>query len=484
MNDGQFKIPRVMIAGTHSGVGKTTITTGIMSALTKAGGHVQPFKVGPDYIDPTYHSAATGNKSRNLDTWILGDQKVYDIFLQTAVQADIAIIEGVMGVFDGSSGKLDTGSSAYIAKLLRCPVILIVDVKSMARSAAALVSGFVNFDPEVNIAGVILNRVGSERHLKIVQEAIEEYCEVPVIGWVPKNSILELPSRHLGLIPTGEGKHLRDATKALAAAIEIGISLDKLWEAALNAEPLPRSWAAEGKPNLCQETKKPAAVEKVKIGLPLDEAFSFYYQDGLDLLEESGAELVPFSPLHDKHLPAGLAGLYLGGGFPEVFVKDLAENHGIMEEIRSVGQSGMPILAECGGYMYLAKELVEVNGCRHSMVGLIPAVCMMEKKLAGMGYVEAHAITDNILVAKGQVVRGHEFHYSKMEPEDPGKFPYAYVLERNRYQETIPDGYVKNNILASYVHHHFASNQEIATRFISKCKNYCLKVEEVDANER
>ncbi len=469
-----MNIPRIMIAGTHSGVGKTTITTAIMAALAKKGFNVQPYKVGPDYIDPTYHTVATAKRSRNLDTWMLGEETVYRLFTGSAAASDIAVIEGVMGLFDGSSATGDEGSSARVAKLLKCPVLLIVDVKSMARSAAALVSGFVNFDPEVKIAGVILNRIGSERHLRLVKEAVETYCSIPVVGFIKKNAKLELPSRHLGLVPTVEGGALPDTVAALADEVGDGIDLDILLKIAELAEIMPSTWpvADTGAPHPGSgEYRNNGTTDRARIGIAWDEAFSFYYQDGLEALKEQGAELVRFSPLHDNGLPPGLDGIYIGGGFPEIFIGELAANSGIKTDIITAGNAGMPIFAECGGLMYLTRAIVDFDGREYPMVGLVPGTCRMEKSLVGMGYIEAESLTDNVIASTGKKAKGHEFHYSRIIPDGP-EFQYAFRLTRNRYRETILDGYANQNILASYAHLHFASDPGLARRFVDNCRLY------------
>lgn len=456
-----MKIPRIMIAGTHSGVGKTTIATALMAALARKGLRVQPFKVGPDYIDPTYHTKATGVISRNLDAWMLEEETLRRLFTRSAAAADVAVIEGVMGVFDGSSGTGDHGSSAHIAKLLDCPVILIVDVKSMARSAAAVVMGFRNFDPGLRIAGVLLNRVGSERHLKLVTEAIEKYCHIPVVGYIRKNARLELPSRHLGLVPAVEGRGLAEMVSGLADEMEEGVCSDSLLEIARSAGEIECS---------CFGPADPGSV-KVKIGLAWDEAFSFYYQDGIETLEELGAQLIPFSPLHDETLPEEIDGIYIGGGFPEMFTRELSANQRLMEEIHAVGTNGMPVFAECGGFMYLSRAIVDFAGTEFPMVGLVPGRCIMERKLQGMGYVEAGSLCDNILGPAGKTIRGHEFHYSRIEPVNTD-FHHAFRLVRNRYRKTVLDGYAHENILASYLHLHFASDPALAEGFIDCCRQY------------
>lgn len=464
-----MKIPRFMIAGTHSGVGKTTITTAVLSLLTQTGYKVQPFKVGPDYIDPTYHTAATGNKSRNLDSWMLGENMVRKVFAHSAASADLAVIEGVMGVFDGASGKAEDGSSAHIAKLLDCPVVLIVDVKSMARSAAAVVMGFKNFDPGLNIAGVILNRIGSERHLNLVKEAIETYCNLPVLGYIRKNTNLELPSRHLGLVPTIEGGTLSDTVASLSDEIKESIDISKLIEAANSAPDfIPEPDKPEiNSPEIC-------GADIVRIGIALDEAFSFYYEDGLDILRRAGAKLVPFSPLHDKNLPPDLDGIYIGGGFPEIFIEQLAANNEIKGAIKAAAESGIPVFAECGGLMYLSRFIIDFDGKKYPMVGLVPGTSIMQNRLAGMGYVTAESTTDNIISSQGNCVRGHEFHYSRLEP-DTTEFPYAFKFTRNRSGETVLDGYADKNILASYLHLHFGTNPQLAVNFVNNCRNYGYK---------
>lgn len=466
-----MKIPRFMIAGTHSGVGKTTITTAILSLLSKKGYKVQPFKVGPDYIDPTYHTAATGNKSRNLDSWMLGENSVRRLFAHSAASADLAVIEGVMGVFDGASGKSEDGSSAHIAKLLDCPVVLIVDVKSMARSAAAVVMGFKNFDPGLNIAGIILNRIGSERHLNLVTEAIETYCDIPVLGYIRKNANLELPSRHLGLVPTIEGGTLPNTVASLSEEIEQGIDIGKLIEVANSAlDFIPERDNPEiHSPEIC-------GTDFVRIGIAVDEAFSFYYEDGLDILRSAGAQLVPFSPLHDKTLPPDLQGIYIGGGFPEIFIEQLAANDEIKGAIKKAADSGMPVFAECGGLMYLSRFIIDFDGKNYSMVGIVPGRSVMQNRLAGMGYVTAQSITDNIVSSQGTCMRGHEFHYSRLEP-DITDFRYAFKFTRNRSGESVLDGYADKNILASYLHLHFGTNPQLAVNFVNRCRRYSHKAD-------
>lgn len=463
-------IPRIMIAGTHSGSGKTTIATGVMAALTKRGYRVQPYKVGPDYIDPSYHNIATGSISRNLDTWMLDEKTMRDLFVHSASKADIAVIEGVMGLFDGASGINDTGSPAQVAKLLECPVVLVIDVQSMARSAAAVVLGFQKMDPQVKIAGVILNRVGSDRHLQLVSEAIAAYCDVPVIGFVRKQANLALPSRHLGLVPTAEGGELFDRIGVIADNIAEGINFDLLAGIAQNVdnfEPSGKSVDIMTE----QLTGEGDGAANVRVAIARDEAFSFYYQDGLEVLTSLGVELVPFSPLHDKKLPDDIDGIYIGGGFPEVFASQLAENISLREAVKRYGQENTPIYAECGGLMYLTAAIRDFDGHEYPMAGLVPAKCIMEKKLVGMGYVTVEHLSENLLGPEGYTYRGHEFHYSRLEPTAK-EFNRAFKLTRNKTGESFCEGYMQNNILATYVHLHFASDPGLAQNFAAKCRKY------------
>lgn len=460
--------PRIMFAGTHSGVGKTTIALSIMTALAKSGYKTQPFKVGPDYIDPSYHTMATGLISRNLDSWMLGENVVRKVFCNAARSSDISVIEGVMGLYDGSP-DMGSGSSAHIAKILECPVILVLDVKSMAQSAAAVLQGYVNFDPGVKIAGVILNRVGSARHLRIVTESIESRCNIPVLGYVNLNSLPQLPSRHLGLIPAEEKGDLTELFYEMAEKISQTVDINRLVQIALAAPEMDNDCNSSDKAVMIQYNE---SKDSVKIGIARDKAFSFYYEDSLNELKKYGAELVPFSLLDDNSLPEDLDGIFIGGGFPELFINQLADNTGMKADIYRAGIKGMPIYAECGGLMYLAREITDFDGMTYSMAGLVPASCRMQKKLVGMGYVEATSLSNSIISEADSVLRGHEFHYSHMEPDDKKNFQYAYNLRGSRYQNDFPEGYASDNILASYIHLHFLSMPGIAERFVQKCRIY------------
>ena len=473
-----MKVPRIVIAGTHSGAGKTTITTGLMAALTRKGFKVQPYKVGPDYIDPSYHTVATGNPSRNLDTWMVGEKTVRETFFRSSKSSDLAIIEGVMGLYDGASGKEETGSTAQVAKLLKAPVILIVDVKSMARSAAAIVLGFKNLDPDLNLAGVILNRIGSERHYQLVKDAIEHYIDVPIVGKIYKNSELTMPERHLGLVPMTETSQREGAFNSLADIIEASLDIDKLLAIADTAGELaeigeafpPTSSKTCPSENVCPDT----LAVPVQIAYAWDEAFSFYYQDTLDLMKALGAKLVPFSPLKDERLPEGVGGLYIGGGFPELFLPQLAANTKMLDSIRSANTQGMPIYAECGGLMYLCQDILDFDGQPHQMAGLVPASCQMKKRLVAMGYIKAEALQDNLICPKGDVIKGHEFHYSDLInlKED---FSWAFTFRKKTTGLEKVAGFQKGNLLASYLHVNMAGRPELAKRLLEHCRRHISK---------
>lgn len=454
------RLARIIIAGTHSGVGKTTVATGLMSALSRRGLVVQGFKVGPDYIDPSYHAVATGRPARNIDLFLVPPAAAVKLFLRASAGADIAVIEGVMGLFDG---YVDGGaSSAAVAKLLQVPVLLVVDASSIGQSAAALVYGYSHYDPEVKVAGVILNRIAGERHLALVKDAVEQGAGVPVVGWLARQESLTVPSRHLGLVPAGERRELAEKVGSCGAAVASGLDLERILALAQAAPPLEEP----------QGSVFPAAEakEKVAIAVARDAAFSFYYQDSLDFLAALGAELIPFSPLADEDLPAGARGLIIGGGFPEVFLPELAANRRLITAIRSAAARGLPIYAECGGLMYLCRAIYDREGRAWPMVGLVPVACRMEERLVGMGYRQGQAIRSSLLFASGEQVKGHEFHYSRLV-EAASDFPWAYQLQDGRGR-CRPEGYARGNLLASYLHLHFAGLPAAARRFLAACREY------------
>lgn len=449
------KYPRLVIAGTNSGVGKTTIVTGILRALKRRGVRVQPFKIGPDYIDPGFHTLAAETNSYNLDTWLVPEEKLEKNFAHLSQDADLSIVEGVMGLFDG--GKNGVSSTAEIAKKLHAPVVLVIDAKSMGQSAAAIALGYRKYDPELKIAGVILNRIGSDNHALMTKEAIEA-IGIPVVGIVRRDNALHTPERHLGLTPVTEIEPEK-IVESMEKRISCSVDLDKLIEIGQTAPAI-----------LVDKNVSMKESFPVKIGYANDEAFSFYYPTSLRFLEDMGAELVPFSPLIDTKLP-DVDGLIFGGGFPEMFLKELSGNISLGADIRKVAKNGMPIYAECGGLMYLCREVQDFVGKSYPMVGLVPAVSKMENSLQRVGYVTATALTDSILCQKGDVIKGHEFHFSLMIPETE-EFSWSYDLIGTRQQVPHIEGFAKENILASYLHIAFDGNEQAATRFLQSCIDF------------
>ncbi len=448
--------PTIVVAGVRSGVGKTTIATGIMGALTRRGYKVQPFKAGPDYIDPSYHEIACGVPSRNLDTWLLPHPTVLELFQRAAGQRQISVIEGVMGVFDGHSSLTEDGSTAELAKLLNAPVVLVADAGKVARSVAAEVLGYQMFDPDLRIAGVILNGVGGPRHLEFCQPQIEATTGLPVLGYLPRRDEFVQPERHLGLIPTVEGTVASRWYDSLIAQVEETFDLDAIVKLADTCDPPPARTVAYPQ----QDQPK-----RARIAIAKDKAFSFYYQDSLDLLEAWGAELVPFSPLEDDRLPEGAGGIYIGGGFPEMFASELAANSAMHVAIRDAVQRGVPVYGECGGLMYLGRSLSDLEGQQHPMIGVIPAVSAMSNKHLVLGYREVESRIDSPLMRQGQRVRAHEFHWSTLEePPVPEHSVYRVVDQDNR-----ADGFQSGSVWASYVHIHMGSDPSIARRFVDTC---------------
>ncbi|MCS7222055.1 MAG: cobyrinate a,c-diamide synthase [Anaerolineae bacterium] len=458
-----IEIPRVMIAAPASGSGKSVIATGLMAALARSQ-TVQGFKVGPDYIDPMYHTAATGRPSRNLDTWMAPAAAVRASFARAVAGAEIAVIEGVMGLYDGFDGRSESGSSAEVAKLLATPVILVLDVGKMARSAAAVALGCRAFDPALNIAGVICNQVAGARHAAMVTDAITA-IGLPVLGCIPRSAGLTIPERHLGLYTAVERKaEVAAFLKAAIAVLAAEVDLAQICAIARTAPALEMD--AEGS-EIAALARRTGSASAVRIAVARDEAFCFYYEDNLDLLRAAGAEIVPFSPLRDRTLPAGARGIYLGGGYPELHAADLAANKALLAELRAAGQAGMPIYAECGGLMYLTQGIADQAGVRHPMVGLLPGWTALSDQLI-MGYRVVTAERDSLLLRRGEEVRGHEFHYS-IWSERPAHLPAAYRIVPREGTTAQTEGYAEGNLLASYVHLHFGARPELAERFVQAC---------------
>jgi cobyrinic acid a,c-diamide synthase len=455
------RIPRLVIAGTHSGAGKTTVATAIMAALTRRGMRVQPFKVGPDFIDPTFHKAATGRISRNLDGWMLSRESNLRGFARACRDADVAVVEGVMGLFDGRDGTSDAGSTAELAKWLNAPVVLVMDASAMARSAAAVVHGFESFDPKLDLAGVLFNRVSGKGHFEFLRTSVAAACKATPLGFLSRNDDISFPERHLGLVLADEVL-TSDRLIALADWMEATVDLDRLLEIASRAPVV----SAE----VPDAPRQFAALEhQPRIGIARDRAFCFYYQDNLDLLKDCGAELVEFSPIADVALPDRLDGMYLGGGYPELHARELAANESMRQAIREFARSGAPVYAECGGLMYLTEAIVGMDGQSHSMVGIFPTRVRMQPQLAAIGYVEVEELNGSGWLCSGERARGHEFRYSTIE-EMPEQIARSYRLVSNR--GTRVEGFTTGSVLGSYVHLHFASCPQFAERFVLRCSEH------------
>jgi cobyrinic acid a,c-diamide synthase len=453
----------LIITGTHSGVGKTTLTLGIMAALHQRGLAVAPFKVGPDFIDPGHHSHVAGRTSRNLDGWMLDRTCNLNNFQRHAAGCDVAVVEGVMGLFDGFSGCSEAGSTAQMAKWLDLPVLLVADAAGMARSAAALVQGFERFDPQLQFAGVVFNNLGSEGHRVFLKEAMAEYIRMPLLGGVRCNDQLRIPERHLGLT-TSEDRPLASAQVSLLADhIEAGLDLDGLLERLPEIPKASRAFTAPMVPD--------RAI--IRVGVARDRAFCFYYPDNLELLAAAGVELVPFSPLNDALPPEDLDGLYLGGGYPELYAGQLAENRDMRLMIRNYSRQGMPIYGECGGFMYLCRELEDGAGKIYPMCNCFPFRTRMHAKLCALGYREVRLNEDTVLGSKGQLLRGHEFHYSGLVDSDAAQpLTAVYTVTSRKGEKGRAEGYLSNRTLGSYIHLHFASRPECARNFADLCRNY------------
>ena len=446
--------PRVVIAGTNSGVGKTTIVTGLLAYFHSKGYQVQPFKVGPDYIDPGFHAKAAGRDSYNLDTWMTPADRLVPTFSSLSDGADISIIEGVMGLYDG--GANGVSSTADIAKKLKAPVILVLDCKSVGYSIAATALGFREYDKDVHIAGVILNRLGSERHEAMVREVMEK-IHMPVIGAFHRDDDLKTPERHLGLTPVTEIE-TQQLISHMGEAAGKWVDTEALLTIAQNAPAL----------DVPEETNL-GEKQNVRIGVARDEAFSFYYPASLEALERRGATLVDFSPLKDQEIP-DVDGLIFGGGFPEMFLHELENNTSMKASIQKAAADGMPIYAECGGLMYLCQKIQGFDGETYDMVGLVPGTCVMQKKLQRVGYVTGTALRDSIIAKQGDTLKGHEFHFSILECGDD--FPWAYTLQGTRQKTGHIEGYAKDNVLASYLHLSFDGNPCAADCFMRKIAEY------------
>lgn len=462
---------RLVIAGTHSGVGKTTVALGLMAALRRRGLVVQPFKVGPDFIDPGHHTAVCGRAARNLDTWMLSEETVRATFARAADDADVAIIEGVMGLFDGAAPaplpeeaagpwREAAGSTADVARLLAAPVVLVVDASAMAGSVAAVVKGFADFAPEVRLAGVLCNRVAGPGHYDYLEAAIRRHTPVRPLGWLPRRHDWKVPERHLGLVTAGE---FVSPAEPIAQCLAETVDLDALLN--LASVELPRADPkTSGEDRACGGPPGPATTAPaIRAAVARDAAFCFYYPENLELLEAAGAQIVPFSPLADETLPDDTSLLYLGGGYPEVHAARLAANESMRRSIRRFHEQGGTIYAECGGLMYAGRELLLQDGTPFPMLDLLPVRTRMQARLAALGYVHWRTTADTPLGPAGTTARGHEFHYSSREALAPLR--HGVELRDTRGQ-TRPDGLISGNLLAGYAHLHFGSQPRLATELV------------------
>ncbi|MFI6439803.1 cobyrinate a,c-diamide synthase [Streptomyces sp. NPDC050759] len=496
-------VPRLVIAAPSSGSGKTTVATGLMAAFAARGLAVSPHKVGPDYIDPGYHALASGRVGRNLDAYLCGPELVAPLFLHGARGCDIAVVEGVMGMFDGAAGEGELASTAHVAKLLRAPVVLVVDASSQSRSVAALVHGFASWDPEVRVGGVILNKVASDRHEALLREALES-AGVPVFGVLRRVAQVDTPSRHLGLVPVAERRgEAVSAVAAMAEQVRAGCDLDGLvalargagalscaaWDAAevLGSSPPPplpvpspggsAPWTpapqtpegldsaqvthpgARGTARPAPTQPHPVSDGPVRVAVAGGPAFTFSYAEHAELLTAAGAEVVPFDPLRAEQLPDRTAGLVIGGGFPEVYAADLSANEPLRKAVAALAETGAPVAAECAGLLYLCREL---DG--QPMCGVLDASARMEEKLT-LGYRDAVAVSDSSLAVAGTRMRGHEFHRTVVEPEAGDAAAWGVRVPRRRLE-----GFVQRGVHASYLHTHWASQPGVARRFVERCR--------------
>lgn len=449
-----IKIPRIVIGGAGSGVGKTTIVLALTQILRKRGLKVATFKCGPDYLDPTYHSRASQKICHNLDGWLMGKESVLNTFYQACHNVDIAIIEGMMGLFDGHSPNSEIGSTAEIAKWLASPVLVVLDTSGMARTVSAILKGLKIFDPGLNLAGAFANFTGSPSHIQLLKDAS---TEIPILGGLCKHLEQTFPERHLGLYSASEENVPEEKFNFWGEEGEKSLEVNSILEIANSAPEIS-----------IPVSNINTTLKRCKIGIALDSAFHFYYEENLMRLRQAGAELVFFSPLSDSRL-TDVDGLYFGGGYPEVFASTLSKNKSLLNYIRDLSYKNIPIYAECGGLMYLSKGIKLVEGEFFPMLGLISATSIMEKKLKALGYVEVITKKETIFGEVGLRFRGHQFRYSDLELDESNPIELVYNLRKRKSDQVSEEGYSKNSVLASYIHAHWASNPSLAEGFVQSC---------------
>lgn len=448
----------VLVAGTASGVGKTTVSLAVMAGLRSRGLVVQPFKCGPDFIDGGHHSAICDRRSRNLDTWMLSGEANREIFRHGSDGANFAVVEGMMGLFDGVAGSGEEGSSAEIAKLLGLPVVLVMDAGASARSLAAVARGFEVFDPDLRWAGLVLNRVAGESHYRLLESAIHSSTSVPILGWLSQDNSVSIPERHLGLHTADENGRVAERFAAFAALAQKHLDLDALRQIECSIPPTSETRSEEDA----------REVIPVRVGVARDETFSFYYEDNLDALRELGAVIVEWSPLRDHKIPAEVDALYLGGGYPELYAAQLSRNLTLLHDVRRFAQSGKPVYAECGGMMYLAETLRLLDGEVFPMAGVLPLGVEMTERLVHFGYADVEFLEDCLLGETGTSVRGHSFHCSRVI-ERKSNHP-AYRVHYSLSGKSRLEGYRQGNLLGSYIHFHFRANPVLARTFLGKAR--------------
>lgn len=456
-----MKLKRIMLAAPKSGSGKTTLTCGLLQALKEQGEQVVAYKCGPDYIDPMFHQKVLGIPSKNLDTFFTDSETTRELFLHGRKEEEVAVMEGVMGLFDGLGGVREEGSSYHLAQVTKTPIILVVDAKGMGRSILPLLAGFLSYDPEHLIRGVILNRM-SKGYYEIVKPLIESELNLSVIGYFPESKTMQLKSRHLGLVMPGEIDEIQEQMEELAQKLTQTISIKKLMEVAAEAEDLAPSFPK----TMANETRQ----EKPVIAVARDEAFCFYYEDNLRILKEQGAELVEFSPLHDAKIPEKCQGLLLGGGYPELYAQSLSENHSMLQSIKTAADAGIPIVAECGGFMYLHSTMTDQEGHSYEMADVVKGSCTYQGKLVRFGYIELEE-TGGCYLEPGQVIRAHEFHY--YDSTQNGTDCIATKPTTGRQYRGV---HVQGNQWLGFPHLYYPSNPEFAKRFVEKARGYKREV--------
>jgi cobyrinic acid a,c-diamide synthase len=447
-----------VIAGPASGEGKTTVMVALMAALRARGLQVQPFKCGPDFIDGGYHRQVCGRPSRNLDGWMVSASVNKQIFDRHAEASDVCVVEGMMGLFDGVGGSSERGSTAEMAKLLGLPVVLVVDASATARSVAALIYGFENFDPALKVAGVIFNKVGGQVHYQLLCESVLGKCRSPVLGFLPEDPQVSIPERHLGLVTAGEHCLSNFAVERLAAWATTHVDLTRLLLRAATLTPSPPNWQPHEQ------------CEPVWIAVARDQAFCFYYEDNLDALRRAGAEIVEFSPLTDSELPPHAHALYFGGGYPELYAAQLAANRSMLTAVRQFAEQEGPIYAECGGFMYLSQELAGVNGETCPMAGVLPMRVSMAQRPVNFGYAEVTLSNQTIWGHSGATARGHSFHWSTVTSEH--SVGHAYRVRYSLTGRLESEGFSRSRVLGSYIHLHFLSNSQTAPAFVESARSF------------